>query len=109
MATLTDKPATRARAAAQKKHHKSRPSRKNLASKRAQAKKSRLHLHGKTRGPRISRSRLQTLREDLDSTRNAVTTAFNDFWVIPQHDLRETLAKTQKRIKKAAKVLKSAA
>jgi hypothetical protein len=80
-----------------------------LASKRAQAKKSRPHLHGKNTGPKISRNRLQTLREDLDSTRNAVTTAFDDFWVIPQHDLRETLAKTQKRIKKAVGVLKNAA
>lgn len=68
-----------------------------------------MHLHRRRTGPKISRTRLQNLQEELDRTRNAVTTAFEDFWVIPQFDLRETLAKTQKRIEKAVDVLKNAA
>lgn len=49
------------------------------------------------------------LWDELDGTRNTVTDTFDKFWIIPQHDIRETLAKTQQKIRRAVDMLSKAA
>jgi hypothetical protein len=49
------------------------------------------------------------LRDDLDGTRNVVTDTFDNFWIISERDIRDTLAKTQKKIGRAVDMLKRAA
>jgi hypothetical protein len=49
------------------------------------------------------------IREDLDGTRNKVTNTVQDFWMIPDGDIREMLARTQQKIGRAVEALKRAA
>ena len=49
------------------------------------------------------------MREDLQGTKRAVTEAVENFWIIPEGDIRETLAQTEKKIDRAVKVLQAAA
>ncbi|MGE5734977.1 MAG: hypothetical protein ACM34E_07800 [Acidobacteriota bacterium] len=79
-----------------KKHPTSRKSRRHVAAKRASA-------------PKISRTRLRSLRDELDVARDAVTDTFHKFWIIPERDIRETLAATQQKIGRAVDMLKRAA
>ena len=109
MAGRGTKATIRARAVRRKKHHNSRMSRRNLGTKRARLKRSRSHVQGRNRGPRISRTRLRGLRDDLDGMRNTVTDTFDKFWIIPEQDIRETLARTQRKIGRAVDMLKRAA
>jgi hypothetical protein len=74
------------------------------AINRAKANRQRKH-----RGPRMSRTRLQNMREDLQRTKKAVTEVIEKFWIIPEGEIRETLAQTEKKIDRAVKVLQHAA
>ena len=59
--------------------------------------------------PRISRAKLTTLHHELDVTHDVLTDAFHKFWIIPDGDIRQTLAATQKKIGKAVAMLRRAA
>ena len=59
--------------------------------------------------PKISRSRLQMLKDDLDRTRDAVTETVDRFWITPGHDIRQMLARTQHKIGRVAETLSRAA
>ncbi len=83
--------------------------RRNPAAKRTRSANSRVRVQVKYRGPKISRVRLQNMREDLQGTKRAVTAAVENFWIIPEGDIRETLAQTEKKIDRAVKVLQAAA
>jgi hypothetical protein len=72
-------------------------------------KRSRTRVHVKYRGPRISRMWLRSLREDLDNTRNAMSDTVDKFWITSEHDIRDTLAKTQQKIGRAVNMLKKKA
>lgn len=80
------------------------PRRRTKAINRAKYNRQQRH-----RGPKISRARLQNVREDLQGTRKAVTETVEKFWIIPDGDIRETLAQTEKKISRAVKVLEHAA
>ena len=94
MTRRATKPTIRARVT----RHPSRNSRRKSATK-----------HGAARRARISHARLLQLREELDGTKAAVSDTFDKFWIIPEHHIRERLAKTQRKIGKALKMLKTAA
>jgi hypothetical protein len=84
----------------------------NIRTKRknnsvAPQKRSRVQV--KYRGPRISRTRLRDLREDLDSTREVMSDTVDNFWIDSEHDIRERLARTEQKIGRAVKVLAKAA
>ncbi len=72
-------------------------------------KRSRTRVQVKYRGPRISQTRLRSVREDLDSTREAMSETVNNFWIESEHEIRERLAKTEQKIGRAARVLAKAA
>ena len=77
-------------------------------TKASRPKANRQQRHHQ-RGPRISRARLQNMREELQETKRAVTDAVENFWIIPEGDIRESLAKTGKKIDRAVKMLQAAA
>ena len=52
---------------------------------------------------------MRILRDDLDSTRTLVADTVRRFWVIPEGDIRELLARTNATIGKAVEMLKRAA
>jgi hypothetical protein len=81
---------------ARKKRITAKTSRRRMAANRASA-------------PKISRSRLRSLRDELNVTRNAVTDTFHKFWIIPEQDIRQTLAATQHKIGRAVEMLRRAA
>lgn len=79
---------------------------RRVAARRTERlRRSRPHIHG----PRISRTRVRILRDDLDSTRTLVADTVRRFWVIPEGDIREMLARTNASIGKAVKMLQRAA
>ena len=82
---------------------------RHRAAKQTHRASTRARVQVKYRGPKISRARLQNMREDLQGTRRAVTEAVEKFWIIPEGDIRETLAQTEKKISRAVKVLEHAA
>jgi hypothetical protein len=82
---------------------------RNRAAKRNRGASSRARVQVKYRGPRISRARLQNVREDLQGTKNAVTEIVDKFWIIPEGEIRETLAQTEKKIRRAVATLQKAA
>ncbi len=59
--------------------------------------------------PRISRARLRTMRDELNAAHDAVTDTVHNFWIIPDGDIRETLAATQKKVARAVAILRRAA
>ncbi len=65
--------------------------------------------HAQHRQPRISRTKLQTLRDNLDQTQLALDETLNSFWTVPESDVRGTLAHTKKQIEKAVSLLNKAA
>lgn len=75
----------------------------------ARLKRSGAHIHIRYRGPRISRTRVRILRDDLDSTRTLVADTVRNFWITPEGDIREMLARTNATIGKAVEMLKRAA
>ncbi len=97
-----------ARANRRKSRH-SKATRRHSAANRAGISKSRVRIKVKYRGPRISRARLRTMREDLAGTQNAVSDTLEKFWIIPEADIRETLANTQRKIGRAVQMLQQAA
>ena len=99
----------RARASRHKKRRNSKGVRGHSAAKRNGVSKSRVRIKVRYRGPRISRARLRTMREDLAGTQNAVSDTFEKFWTTPETHIRETLAKTQKKIGRAIQMLQKAA
>jgi hypothetical protein len=99
----------RARATRNKKHRNSKIARRHPAVRRAGAAKSRVRIKVKYRGPRISQARLRTMREDLASTQEAMNDTVDKFWTTPETNIRETLAKTQKKIGRAVQMLEKAA
>jgi hypothetical protein len=98
----------RARASRHKKRH-SKATHRQSAAKRAGMPKSRVRIKVKYRGPRISQARLRTMREDLASTQEAMNETVDKFWTTPETNIRETLAKTQKKIGRAVQMLEKAA
>jgi hypothetical protein len=92
-------PRTKATIRGRRKHNSATP----------RAKKSRTRVQVKYRGPRISQTRLRSVREDLDSTREMVSNTVDNFWIESEHDIREKLAKTEQKIGRAVKVLAKAA
>lgn len=63
----------------------------------------------KYRGPRISQTRLRSVREDLDNTRSLMSDTVDNFWIESEHDIRDRLAKTEQKIGTAVRVLAKAA
>ena len=59
--------------------------------------------------PRISRARLRMLTDQLNTTHDAVADTFPNFWIIPEGDIRETLAATRRDIGRAVAMLRRAA
>jgi hypothetical protein len=108
MSAQSTKASIRRGTVARKGHGRSTLSRKRLAAKRARVKRSRALVQAR-RAPRISRARLRMIREDLDGTRNTMTDTVQDFWLIPEGDIRKTLARTQQKIGRAVDALKRAA
>ncbi len=86
-------------------HRRKRTSSAPTRTKRTGLKRSR----AKSSAPRISRARLRNLREDLDVAQNAVTDTVHKFWIIPEGDIRQTLAATQRKIGRAVEALRKAA
>jgi hypothetical protein len=107
MPRLSTKAIIRAKANRRKRHAKA--SRRHSAAKRAAMPKSRVRIKVRYRGPRISQARLRTMRENLASTQEAVNDTFERFWTTPETHIRETLAKTQKKIGRAVQMLQKAA
>ncbi len=69
------------------------------------AKRSRTRVQVKYRGPRISETRLRSVREDLDNTREVMSNTVDNFWVDSEQDIRDRLAKTEQKIGRAVKML----
>jgi hypothetical protein len=82
---------------------------KHKSTSAAPRNKSRTRVQIKYRGPRISRARLRSLREDLDSTRAVMSDTVDNFWIDSEHDIRERLARTEQKIGRAVKMLAKAA
>ncbi len=59
--------------------------------------------------PRISRTKVQTLRDNLKRTQVALDETLDRFWIVPESDVRATLAHTKKQIDKAVTLLSKAA
>ncbi len=78
-------------------------------SKRASKRKQRVHAQHRSKRPRISRTKLQGLRDNLDYTQVALGETLNRFWIVPESDVRGTLAHTKKQIAKAVTLLSKAA
>ncbi len=99
------------RATVQKRtlHRRKRTSSAPQSAKDTGLKRSRAHARAKSSAPRISRARLRNLREDLDTTRDAVTDTVHRFWIIPEGDILQTLAATQQKIGRAVEALRTAA
>ena len=68
-----------------------------------------IHRKKPATAPRISRARLRSLSDELKATHEALTDTFHKFWIIPQGDIRDTLATTQRKIGRAAASLRRAA
>jgi hypothetical protein len=49
------------------------------------------------------------MRDELDAAHDAVADTFHKFWIIPEGDIRETLAATQRKIGRAVTMLSRAA
>ena len=49
------------------------------------------------------------MRDELNAAHQAVTDTFDRFWIIPEGDIRETLAATQRKIGRAVAMLRRAA
>jgi hypothetical protein len=49
------------------------------------------------------------MRDDLNAAHDAVTDTFHKFWIIPEGDIRQTLAATQRKIGRAVAMLRRAA
>ncbi len=61
------------------------------------------------RCPKVSRSRLRSVRDELASTRTALSETLHMFWFVPENDIRIRLAHTEKLISRAVDVLSKAA
>ncbi len=72
-------------------------------------KRLRTRVQVKYRGPKISQTRLRSVREDLDNTREVMSNTVDNFWVDSEQDIRDRLAKTEQKIGRAVKVLAKAA
>lgn len=103
------KASRRGKAISGKSARSSRSSRSNVDAKRAHTKRPRTHVGRRSGGPKISRARLRMLRDDLDRLRNTMTDTWDNFWVVSEHDIRETLGRTQQKIGNAVELLKTAA
>jgi len=78
--------------------------------KRHRAKSARQQLVAtQRRCPKVSRSRLRDMRDELEGTRTVLSETLRSYWVIPEHDVRLRLAATEKLIGKAVQVLRKAA
>jgi hypothetical protein len=69
----------------------------------------RAHAQHRPKQPRISRTKLQTLRENLDNTQVALNETLDRFWIVPESDVRGTLVHARKQISKAVTLLSKAA
>jgi len=96
--------ATRRTAVHRKKHRTSKAPRRRTAVQHARAKKSLAR-----RSPRISRRKIRVLGDNLEATGTAMAETFENFWVIPEQHVRETLAQAHRKIAGAVDALKKAA
>ncbi len=80
-------------------------------NKRAGKLTNRQRTHAKHRSNRsgVSRAKLETVRENLEGTQAALDDTLNRFWIVPEHDVLGTLARTKRRIGKAVTLLRKAA
>ncbi len=81
----------------------------NSAGNRPRVKRSRTHEIVRYRGPRISRTRLRSVGDDLNESRNTVNEMVRKFWIMSEHDIRDILAKTEQKIGRAVNTLRKAA
>jgi hypothetical protein len=79
------------------------------STKGSRLKKSRTHAVLRYRGPRISRTRLRRVRDDLDQSRTTMSETARKFWIMSEHDIREILTKTEQKIGRAVNMLGNAA
>ncbi len=49
------------------------------------------------------------MRDELNAAHDAVTDTVHNFWIIPEADIRETLAVTQRKVARAVAMLRKAA
>ncbi len=61
------------------------------------------------RCPKVSRSRLRTVRDELENTQTVLNETLRMYWFTPEHDVRSRLAHTEKLIGRTVKVLAKAA
>ncbi len=72
-------------------------------------RRQRVSAQHRPKQPRISRTKLQTLRDNLTDTQVALDETLDRFWIVPESDVRGTLAHTRKQIHKAVTLLSKAA
>ncbi len=72
-------------------------------------RRKRAHAQHRPKQPRISRAKLQMLRDNLNDTQIALDETLNRFWIVPESDVRGTLGHTKKQIGKAVSLLNKAA
>ncbi len=87
-------------------------------TKRVMARRAKRKLTASTRQklietrrrcPKVSRSRLRSVRDELATTRTALTETLHMYWLVPESDIRGKLRHTEKLIGKTVDVLSKAA
>ena len=85
------------------------PTARTRKSTSKRRRRQRTHAQYRPKQPRISRTKLQGLRDNLDHTQVALDETLDRFWIVPESDVRGTLAHTKKQIAKAVSLLNKAA
>ncbi len=76
------------------------------AAKRRPAPSTRQQLiQTRRRCPKVSRSKLRGMRDELQKTRSALTDTLRVYWITPESELRGRMAQTERLIGKAVQVL----
>jgi hypothetical protein len=66
-------------------------------------------MQTRRRCPKVSRTRLRIVRDELENTRTALSETVRMYWIISEHDIRGRLAHTEKLIGRVVNVLTKAA
>ncbi len=85
------------------------PIKRTRKSTSKRPRRQRAHAQRRSKQPRISRTKLRSLRDNLDHTQVALDDTLDRFWIVPESDVRGTLAHTKKQIAKAVTLLSKAA
>jgi hypothetical protein len=79
-------------------------------NRRRSSTASHAHAHaGRSNAPKISRTRVSTLRDELSTTRETLRDTLQKYWIIPEGDIRKVIAASQQKIGKAVEILTRAA